>query len=96
MSWLPIEKSKLLQEEIEWCGFLIDEDWVRSKSSRTEAVMKIRPPKTVKEVRSYLGSVPILAKNINNFSAKTEPIRRLLRKDVKWAWEKPQQGAFEG
>ena len=76
-------KSKIFQNSTEWCGYIIDQHGVRPKQSRTEAVSNIAIPRTVREVRSFLGSVQYLAKFIANFSTKTEPIRQLLKKQVK-------------
>ena len=76
------EKSKLFQTEVEWCGYLIKESGVKPKKTRTEPVTKIDAPKTVQEVRSFLGSVQYLAKFIENLSAKTEPFRKLMRKEI--------------
>ncbi len=90
-----MEKSKLFQAETEWCGYQINASGVKPKQTRTEAVLKIEPPKTVKEVRSFLGSVQYLANFIENLSAKTEPIRLLLRKETKWRWGEAQSKAFE-
>ncbi len=90
-----VEKSKLFQKEAEWCGLQINEEGVKPKTTRTEAVLKIKPPGNVKETRSFLGSVQYLAKFIEKLSAKTEPIRRLLKKDQKWNWEADQQTAFD-
>ena len=89
------EKSKLFQSSTEWCGYLFNDNGVSPKQSRTEAVIKISVPKTVREIRSFLGSVQYLAKFIRNLSQKTEPIRRLLKKQVKWNWGPEQQKAFE-
>ncbi len=88
-----VEKSKLIRKEAEWCGYSIDGEGGKPKSTRTEAVLKIKPPPNVKETRSFLGSVQSLAKFIENLSAKTKPIRRLLKKDQKWIWEANQQTA---
>ncbi len=88
------EKSKSFQTEVEWCSYQINESGVRPKTTRTEAVTKIEAPKTVKEVRSFLGSLQYLAKFIANLSAKTEPIRQLLRKETKWNWGEEQERAF--
>ncbi len=89
------KNSKFFQSQTEWCGYLIDENGIRPKHSRTEAVQKINVPTTVKEVRSFLGSVQYLARFINNLSSKTEPIRQLLKKQVKRNWGPAQQSAFE-
>ena len=88
-------KSKLFQHSTEWWGYIIDAEGVRPKRSRTEAVSNISVPKTVREVRSFLGSVQYLAKTIRNLSVKSEPIRRLLKKRSKWSWRNEQQNAFD-
>ena len=75
-----VEKTKMFEKESGWCGFLIDENGVKPKNTRTDAVLKIKPPKTVKETRSFLESVQYLAKFVENLSTKTEPIRKLLKK----------------
>ena len=59
------------------------------------SVVKIGAPKGVNEIRSFFGSVQYLAKFIENLSAKTEPLRKLLKKDEKWSWGAEQQTAFE-
>ena len=44
-----VEKTKMFQKEAEWCGYLTDENRVKPKSTRTEAVLKIKPPKTAQD-----------------------------------------------
>ena len=46
-------------------------------------------------MRSFLGSVQYLTKFIANLSTKTEPIRQLLKKQVKWNWGAAQRKAFD-
>ncbi len=75
-----LEKSKFFQKSATWCGFDIDENGIRPKNNRVEAVLKIEPPRTLKEARSFLGAVQYLAKFIPNLSEKTQPIRELLKK----------------
>ena len=76
-------------------GYQINANGVRPKTTRTEAVTKIEAPKTVKEVRSFFGCVQYLAEFIENLSAKTEPIRQLLRKESQWNWGEEQENAFK-
>ena len=40
----------------------------------------------MKELKSFLGSIQHLSKFINNLSKKTDRIRQLLKKEVKWDW----------
>ena len=78
-----VEKSKLFQKDSGWGGYQINSSGIKPKTTRTESVLKINVPKGVKEIRSFLGSVQYLAKFIENLSAKTEPLRKLLRKKMK-------------
>ncbi len=55
-----IEKSKLFQEEAEWCGYQISQEGIKPKTARTESVLKTGAPKRVKEIRLFLGSVQYL------------------------------------
>lgn len=49
----------------------------------------------MKEVRSFLGLVNYLARFIPNLSSETEPLRKLLRKDIKWCWTEIESNTFE-
>ncbi len=77
------EKSKLFQTEVEWCGYLINASGFKPKKTRAEAVIRIDVPKSVKEIKLFLGSVQNLAKFIVNLSAKTESTRKLPRKGTR-------------
>ncbi len=57
--------------------------------------MKINPPKTLKEVKSFVGSVQYLAKYIPELATKLQPIRNLLKKKTTWDWTEGCQSAFE-
>ena len=69
--------------------------WDQAQNNKDRIGFKINAPKGVKEIRSILGSVQYLAKFIKNLSAKTEPLRKLLRKEEKLTWGVEQQSAFE-
>ncbi len=52
-----LRKCKFFQKEVEWCRFSISDEGVKPKNSRVEAIQAIKPPRTLTEVRSFLGSV---------------------------------------
>ena len=80
------EKSKFLKDEVNWRGFRITKSGIVLLRENTEAIRKLKAPKNIKEVRSFLGSVQYLMKHIPRLSEKTAPIRELLKKDSKWDW----------
>ncbi len=57
--------------------------------------MKISPPKMLKEVKSFVGSVHYLAKYLPELATKLLPIRNLLKKKTTWDWNAGCQQAFE-
>ncbi len=75
-------KSKFFQKSAVWCGFEISEGGTRPKSSRVEAVLGIKAPLTLNEVRSFLGAVQYLAKFSPNLSEKNQPMIKLLKKNT--------------
>ena len=92
---VSFEKSKFFEKQADWCGYKIDENGTTPRVSRTEAIAKIKPPKTLAEIRSFLGSIQYLTKYIPNLTTKTAPLRDLLRKVTKWKCTEVKNSAFE-
>lgn len=94
---LTLNKDKCLfnQSEIQYIGHVISKNGVRPDPTKIEAILKMPPPTDKKGVERLLGTVNYLAKFVPNMSVINEPIRSLLRSDVLFTWEKPQQDAFE-
>ena len=63
-----LRKSKFFQKQVDWCGFTISKDGIMPRNSRVEAIQNIKPPKTLTEVRSFLGSVQYLMRYIPNLT----------------------------
>jgi len=51
-------------------------------------------PKTVKQVRSFLGMVNFYKRFVNRYSQRSAPLRCLLAKDVPFQWGETQQKSF--
>ena len=56
---------------------------------------KLQPPKTQKELKSFLGAVQYFAKFTENLSKMTDGLRRLLKKNTPWDWNAERQTEFE-
>ena len=65
-----------------------DKEGIKTLRDKTEAIRNLKSPKHINDIRSFLGSVQYLTKNIPKLSEKTVPIRELLQKDSSWGWEK--------
>ena len=62
---------------------------------KVEAVMNWERPKSVFEIRSFLGLVGYYRRFIEDFSRLVEPMTRLTRKEVKYEWNDPCERAFQ-
>ncbi len=92
---ISYEKLELFSKEVEWCCFTISDSGISPKYSGVDAIAKITPPKTLREVSSFLGSVQNLSRYINNLSSKTAPLRNLLQNTTSWKCGESEIFTFE-
>ena len=63
-------------------------------SAKVEAVLKWEIPKTVLEIRSFLGLAGYYRRFIEGFSSIAAPMTKLLRKGVKFLWTEECEHSF--
>ena len=66
--------------EIDWLGYHISQLGISPLESKTAAILALEAPKTLKKLRSFLGSVHYIGKFIPNLAQISHPLRPLLRK----------------
>ncbi|XP_058192071.1 uncharacterized protein LOC131309457 [Rhododendron vialii] len=76
-------------------GFLITQRGIEVDPSKIQAIVQISPPKTEKEVRSFLGKVQFISRFISKRTAIYEPLFKLLKKGTNFEWNQDCQQAFE-
>ena len=90
-----IKKTEIGLKETVWIGHHISKDGIKPNNEKTDAISKLNPPKTPKELKSFLGAVQYFAKFTENLSKMTDGLRRLLKKDTPWNWNTDRQKEFE-
>ena len=88
-------KTELRKSEITFLGHILTSEGLKPDPEKIKAIVRMEPPKDVREVQRFNGMVNYLARFMPNLSEKIEPLRRLTNKDAEWSWEKEQKGAFE-
>ena len=78
---LKISKCEFFKQELNWLGHHLSEAGVSAKFTKTEAIINLNPPKPLKQLRSFLGSINHLAKFIPNAASLTEKLRPLLKEE---------------
>lgn len=78
-------------DKLEFLGHELSISGVRPKQDKLLAVKQFREPKSVEEVKSFLGLINYVGKFIPNVATTTEPLRVLTRSGNQFHWG-PQQG----
>ena len=81
-------------KKIEKIGHKIDQQGIRPLQDKLEAITKINIPNNEKELKSFLGAIQYLSKFIENLSANTDVLRKLLKKQIEWIWTDEHTKAF--
>lgn len=92
---LNTEKCEYRKAEVTFLGCKVNKHGMHPTLERMEAISKFRAPKTIGELRSFIGTANFIADSVKNFSSLTEPLRHLLHADQKWLWTTREQNAFE-
>ncbi len=82
---------EFLKSCIAFLGHLVDGDGIHTVDSKVTAVKNLLTPKSVENVRSFLGYHRAYVKN---FASIASPLTRLLKKDVPLQWNDAQQHSF--
>ena len=84
--WLP---------KVTYLGHVISKDGIAVNPERIPAILDWTPPKTVEQVRSFLGLASYCRRFVENISKIAKPLTNLLHKGVKFEWTDKCQESFE-
>jgi hypothetical protein len=93
--FLKLQKCDFMQLEVPYFGHILNGKEVKPDPVKLDGIRKWPPPSNLKQLRSFLGFMNYYRRFIHNYAHIARPLNDLLRKDVPWTWEKPQQEAFD-
>lgn len=93
--FLKPEKAEFCQTSIEYLGMIIEEGKIAMDKKKLSGILNWPEPKTVKQVRSFLGLGNFYRQFIRHFSKITRPLNDLLLKNKEFVWTKEAQSAFD-
>lgn len=91
---LNLEKTKLRQPKVTYVGHVISKDGLKPDPAKVAAVVNMPTPNSKTEVKRFLGFVTYLGKFIPDLSTHSSPLREILKEDISFDWQKPQEDAF--
>jgi len=93
--YVKLEKCMWKVRKIGFLGVVIGPNGIEIEEGKVEGVLGWPVPKTVKDVRKFLGLANYYRRFIKNFTRVARPMNMLTRKDEKWRWGDEQQKAFD-
>ena len=88
------KKSKILQRQIEFLGYTIQENKIRPSKDKVQALINFPVLRNLRKVQSFLGLASYFRKFVKGFSKKASPLSDLLRKDVCFVFGEAQRNFF--
>lgn len=91
---INIKKSQFLQSQILFLGHVISKDGIQMDPDKIKAIQNFQPPKTRKQIQSFLGFINFYRKYIRDLSEQTSKLSDLLKKGTPWNWTDQHQTTF--
>ncbi len=92
---VKLAKCEFLKAQISFLGHKVDGDGIHTMDDKISAIRNFPRPKTVKNVRSFVGLCDYYRSFIDSFSKMASPLTHLLGKDVSFHWNSLQEKAFQ-
>ncbi|GBG62819.1 hypothetical protein CBR_g32402 [Chara braunii] len=89
------KKCDWAKTQVLYLGHVLDGDGVKPEDCKIAAIRDWPTPRTLTELRSFLGLANYYRKFVRNFSTIAAPLRRLLRKETIWKWDKDYTSAMK-
>ena len=91
---LKASKCTFAQDEVKLLGHIISGEGFATDPDKTDVISKLQAPKSVNEVRSFLGMANYYRACIPNYAMVSEPLVKLTRKTEPFVWGEEQNVAF--
>ena len=92
---LNSKKCHLFQHKVAYLGHVVSEEGIGTDPSKIEAVSKWPAPKSIKELRSFLGFCSYYRRFIQDFSTIARPLHILTEKNRVYIWNEEAELAFQ-
>ena len=91
---MKLSKCHFFSKEIQYLGHILSTKGICPLPSKTQAIQKMHPPTTPKQVCVFLGLVGYYRKFIKNFMKIAKPLTLLTRQQVKFEWTPEHEETF--
>lgn len=92
---VKFSKCSFAKQELEYLGHIIGRNGVATDPSKLSAVVQWPKPKTLKDLRGFLGLTGYYRRFIRHYGILAQPLTHLLKKGILFQWGPEQNQAFE-
>ena len=89
------EKCEFSKQSLTFLGHIVNQHGISPDPSKTTAVLEMETPKSLTELRRFMGMVNQLGKFTPNIAELSQPLRELLSSKRSWVWGPAQDAAFK-
>ena len=83
---LKLKKCSFFKRETEYLGFIINQNGVKPNPEKVKAIRNLPSPKTVRQIRGFMGMIGFYRRFIPIFLQIAEPLIALTQKYAKFKW----------
>ena len=92
---LKPKNCQLFQRQVVYLGHVIGVNGTSPDPEKTSKVEEWPVPKTVRDVRSFIGFANYYRRFIKNFASIAKPLHDLIKKSARFEWTPAQQASFD-
>jgi hypothetical protein len=92
---LQPEKCAFAKDKVTYLGFELSYRGIEASPDKVKAVQNFPIPRSVKDVRSFLGLASFYRRLIPHFADIAKPLTQLTKKDKIWDWNQKCQESFD-
>ena len=93
--YAKLSKCEFWLKEVKFLGHVISAEGVAVDPTKVDAVLQWEQPKSVTEIRSFLGLAGYYRRFIKGFSQMAMPLTKLTRKGQPYVWDEKCEEAFQ-
>ena len=92
--WAKLEKCEFFTRSVEFLGYIISPSGIAMDPNKVKAVVDWPVPKTVRDVRAFLGFANFYRKFIHGYSRIVAPLVKLTKQTTPWEWSGDREESF--
>ncbi|GJR84695.1 putative reverse transcriptase domain-containing protein [Tanacetum coccineum] len=94
-SYAKFSKCEFWIPKVQFLGHVIDSQGIQMDPAKIESIKDWASPKTLTEIRQFLGLVGYFRRFIEGLSKVAKPMTKLMQKKVAFEWGDEQEAAFQ-